>query len=642
MLKRLLPVIVLLAATSLQAAEAPPVQVASPHFTVITDAGEKEARRILDNFERMRWVFQTLFPKANVDPATPIVVIAMKNRKGFQALEPPAYLAKNQLNLAGLFMKTQDMNYMLLRLDAEFEHPYSSVYHEYTHLQYSSAQEWMPLWLFEGIAEFFQNTDIHSKDAEVGEPNPNDIFFLRQNALIPLETLFRVDPSSPYYHEEDKGSIFYAESWALTHYLIMSDRIAHTDHLGEYLKLVSQNADPVAAATQAFGDLKSLKTALGYYIAQGQLKQFVMNSGTAIDESAYKVTPLTHNAFDVARAGFLVDVGRTKDAQALLEAVLQTDPKDAGAHETMGFLEFREGDRVAARKWYGEALQLDSQSYLAHFYFAMLSLGDRGSESAKIESNLRASIQIKPDFAPGYDQLAAYLGQKHKDLDEAQKLNLKAVQLDRSNLGYRINAANLMEERDRWDEAQKVLESCLKTRPQPRRYRHGPEPPGAARRHAQICLCATAKYGRASWFGSDRDGRIVCEWCPTQAHHRRPGHPTQASRRIPHRPKAHHPRLHPQRQVRIPLNHGLASGSSRQTGHQISAQAGREDSQALHRQLLQTRSLRPRLRTQERDERLHRHRRHESPGPVRRQLRQNRGRSGRRNRAAKVTRGDFG
>jgi len=120
MLKRLLPVIVLLAATSLQAAEAPPVQVASPHFTVITDAGEKEARRILDNFERMRWVFQTLFPKANVDPATPIVVIAMKNRKGFQALEPPAYLAKNQLNLAGLFMKTQDMNYMLLRLDAEF------------------------------------------------------------------------------------------------------------------------------------------------------------------------------------------------------------------------------------------------------------------------------------------------------------------------------------------------------------------------------------------------------------------------------------------------------------------------------------------------------------------------------------------
>ena len=462
MLKRLLPVIVLLAATSLQAAEAPPVQVASPHFTVITDAGEKEARRILDNFERMRWVFQTLFPKANVDPATPIVVIAMKNRKGFQALEPPAYLAKNQLNLAGLFMKTQDMNYMLLRLDAEFEHPYSSVYHEYTHLQYSSAQEWMPLWLFEGIAEFFQNTDIHSKDAEVGEPNPNDIFFLRQNALIPLETLFRVDPSSPYYHEEDKGSIFYAESWALTHYLIMSDRIAHTDHLGEYLKLVSQNADPVAAATQAFGDLKSLKTALGYYIAQGQLKQFVMNSGTAIDESAYKVTPLTHNAFDVARAGFLVDVGRTKDAQALLEAVLQTDPKDAGAHETMGFLEFREGDRVAARKWYGEALQLDSQSYLAHFYFAMLSLGDRGSESAEIESNLRASIQIKPDFAPGYDQLAAYLGQKHKDLDEAQKLNLKAVQLDRSNLGYRINAANLMEERDRWDEAQKVLESCLK------------------------------------------------------------------------------------------------------------------------------------------------------------------------------------
>ncbi len=75
------------------AAEQQSIQVVSPHFTLVTNAGEKQARHILDNFERMRWMFQTLFPQANVDPPGPILVFAAKNKKEFEALEPQAYLA---------------------------------------------------------------------------------------------------------------------------------------------------------------------------------------------------------------------------------------------------------------------------------------------------------------------------------------------------------------------------------------------------------------------------------------------------------------------------------------------------------------------------------------------------------------------
>lgn len=32
------------------------------------ERGDKKARHILDQFERMQWMFQTLFPKWNVDP----------------------------------------------------------------------------------------------------------------------------------------------------------------------------------------------------------------------------------------------------------------------------------------------------------------------------------------------------------------------------------------------------------------------------------------------------------------------------------------------------------------------------------------------------------------------------------------------
>ena len=55
------------------------------------------------------------------------------------------------------------------------------------------AAAWMPLWLNEGLAEFMQNTEIRDKDVLLGEPSADDILYLRQNRLIPLDVLFKVD-----------------------------------------------------------------------------------------------------------------------------------------------------------------------------------------------------------------------------------------------------------------------------------------------------------------------------------------------------------------------------------------------------------------------------------------------------------------
>jgi hypothetical protein len=130
------------------------IEVRSPHFTVVTNSNEKQGRHIADQFERMRSVFHVAFPKLQIDPGAPLVVLAIKDEKGFQALEPEAYLAKGSVKLGGLFLRASDKNYVLMRLDAEGEHPYAIVYHEYTHLLLSRAAERMPLWLNEGLAEF--------------------------------------------------------------------------------------------------------------------------------------------------------------------------------------------------------------------------------------------------------------------------------------------------------------------------------------------------------------------------------------------------------------------------------------------------------------------------------------------------------
>jgi len=440
------------------------IEVRSPHFTVVTNSNEKQGRHIADQFERMRSVFHVAFPKLQIDPGAPLVVLAIKDEKGFRALEPEAYLAKGSVKLGGLFLRASDKNYVLMRLDAEGEHPYAIVYHEYTHLLLSRAAEWMPLWLNEGLAEFYQNTDIREKEVSLGEPSRDNIVLLRESRLLSLATLFTVDDKSPYYHDENKGNIFYAESWALLHFIQVKDRQDNTSRLSQYGELLSQKVDPVTAATRAFGDLKQLQLALEGYVRQGSFNYFKMTTTTEVDDSAFRVQALTPAQGDAVRADFLAYSERTTDARALLDRVLQEDPKNAAAQETLAFLEFRQGHVEEARRRYAQAVQLDSHSYLAHYNFAALSMTGAlsSTEEAQVESSLRSAIQLNPSFAPAYDRLAAFLGMRHRNLDEARLMGLKAISLDPANIDYRINVANVLLVMGQGENAVRVLENAAK------------------------------------------------------------------------------------------------------------------------------------------------------------------------------------
>ncbi len=440
----------------------------SPHFLVLTDADEKQGRRVAGQFEEMREVFHRLMPSVGDDAGSPIIVLALRDKKDFDALEPAAYLKKGSLNLAGLFLRAPDKNYILLRLDQQGEHPYATVYHEYTHYMLRKDEEWLPLWLNEGLAEFYQNSDIQEKAVMLGEPNSDDLLYLRQHSLIPLATLLRVDHQSPYYHDEQKGSVFYAESWALTHYIQITDKEYGTHRLNDYAQHLSARQDPVTAAQASFGDLGQLQRALNSYVSQSSFKAFRINSGVGIDPANFPAATVSEAEADAVRADVLVYDDRPKEAEALLDNSLREEPKNAHAHETMGFLRFREHDLPGARKWYGEAVQLDSQSFLAHYYYAVISMqaGDGGTtqQDAQIEASLRTAIKLNPGFAPAYDRLASFEAAHHKTGDktgdEAHLLNVQAIRLEPENLNYRLNAANVLMEQQQYASAAGVLRAA--------------------------------------------------------------------------------------------------------------------------------------------------------------------------------------
>src|SRR5215468_4387701 len=76
------------------------IEVRSPHFTVATNAGEKEGRRIADQFELIRATFHSAFPGLRVDIAQAVVVIAAKNEATMKQLVPEEWEDKKRAHHA--------------------------------------------------------------------------------------------------------------------------------------------------------------------------------------------------------------------------------------------------------------------------------------------------------------------------------------------------------------------------------------------------------------------------------------------------------------------------------------------------------------------------------------------------------------
>lgn len=71
---------------------------------------------------------------------------------------------------------------------------------------------------------------------------------------IPMDELVAADQASPYYNEANKVSIFYAQSWALTHLLMMGDGTGPLKkELADYLTLLEDFVPSAVAYRRTIG-----------------------------------------------------------------------------------------------------------------------------------------------------------------------------------------------------------------------------------------------------------------------------------------------------------------------------------------------------------------------------------------------------
>ncbi len=430
------------------------VEVRSANFVVVSNAGEKQARKTAIRFEQIREVFRRSIAVASAHPSPVITILAVKDEESMRALLPE-YWAKGHAHPAGIFVENLNQYFALVQLDAPGSNPYNTIYHEYYHSLTLPYFPNLPLWVAEGLAEFWGNTDVSDSETKMGEADPDLIAELTQSSLIPLDVLLKVDQSSPYYNEDHKTSIFYAESWALIHYLMIGDKAAHRQLLQAYLEALSRGASQDEAAAKAFGDLKKLQGALSGYVRNQSFYYLKSPPPPEIPASDLQVRELSDAEADAYRGGFCAVAGKTQTAKPLLEGAVKLDPKLALGYQYLGFAEYQDGQKSEALADFTRAIELDPKNALTRYlraYLASTQAGAIGNDQ-QLEEDLRAAIAASPNFAPPYGVLGVYLAVQGEKLPEALAFANKAVMLEPGNSTYRLDLAQVYARMNRYADA---------------------------------------------------------------------------------------------------------------------------------------------------------------------------------------------
>lgn len=449
----------MLAAASASAGEREWVLARSPGFVVVSDAGEKEARQVAHQFQQVRGLFAQIL-QARVDPGRPVIIYAVRDEAGLRELLPRSWDTKGGSRPAGIFIAGRDKHLVALRLDTSEAYPYHVIYHEYTHLLTRLNVRWLPVWLDEGLAEFYATADVDEEEVRWGRVSPGHVLYLRSRSTIELEALMSADRASTAYTHADRTPSFYAQSAILTHYLMVGAE-KRRGQVRKFLKLLADGVGEPEARTQAFGDLLNLQSELDAYVRRSMFSG--LKSPARIDPQAIQSTRLLPHQADVLRGDFLVRTGSRKEARPLLESALRVDRELSSTYESLGVLEENEGRDQAALARYAEAIRLTPTNYVALLRAGSLSdpSAPADKDAARREQQLRAAIAANGAFAPAQAALARLLGGRPERADEAIGFARKACALDPAATSHRIVLWNVLREAGRAEEAAREEQDLL-------------------------------------------------------------------------------------------------------------------------------------------------------------------------------------
>lgn len=448
--------------------------VRTNNLFVIGNADPETLQQVAIWLEFFHAAFGRLVSGSVFDSSSPTTVVVFRDEASFIPFKP-LYQGRPQ-NVAGYFQSGEDVNYIAIGLDPDQRIPYNTAFHEYVHLHLKDNLPGAPLWLNEGLAEVYGTLQFSRGEALLGAPIPYYVGLLRRHELLPFTTLFAIDNASPHYNEQDKTGIFYAQSWALTHYLMFGLDGGRQQQFKQFLQSVSRGDTSEKAIEHAFGtSIEVIEDEFEEYVRRGEFPS--QRVASADNPQTYATTAMQRSALSEGEANFylgdlLLHINRPAEAEAYFKQAIAAEPTFIPTYASLGQL-YVDQRRYAEAKKYLQRATASPQHYQVHYLYAYvlsregvsatgyISEYSRENVAVMREQLLRA-IKLAPTFDSAYHLLALVDLVADENLDEAVAMAQKARQLAPAKAGYSLLLAHIYRSKGDIVEARSLLETLTR------------------------------------------------------------------------------------------------------------------------------------------------------------------------------------
>lgn len=187
------------------------VRTTTPRFRIISSASEEKTRAMAEDLETLASALNHTLTGAR---ATIFVFADRRESQPYFDL----LIGREKTAVTGVYVRHEGGGTMLVDAGARggFER---TALHELIHDLLRQNAYTPPLWIEEGLAEYFSTARIRKGTVVAGLPIDSHIALLARMKPPPIEAMFAVRAESP----EATAPLFYAESWAAVSWLMQLD-----------------------------------------------------------------------------------------------------------------------------------------------------------------------------------------------------------------------------------------------------------------------------------------------------------------------------------------------------------------------------------------------------------------------------------
>ena len=449
------------------------LRVRTRNFTLIGNASEKDIRQAGSKLEQFRAAVTRLLTADAQRQNLPVTVIVFKGDSDFQPFKP--LYQGNPADVSGYFQTSDDQAYIALAADGQQTDPYRIIFHEYSHLLTGDRRGRLPVWVSEGLAEYYSTFSARTaQQIRLGGPLPAHAQLLRRQPWLSLTTVFAVAEDSPYYTDGDKKRQFYAVSWALMHYLMTGKDGRYQDRLSDFLQLLRAGKATPDALRQVWQiDVATL---------EAEFRQFLRNNSFPVQEISFaekiefderaEVAPLSEPETQAYLGDLLWRIHRTAEGEQLLQRAIAQNAKLPVAHFALGKLRLQRQQLPEAKEHFRQAAEADPQHYLARYFYAFTLQQQYVDEyqfiaefpdeaTQRMRAALDAARQLAPDFPDTYRLLAFINLVRQEQLPEAVTLMQQALRLAPERQDFVYTLAQVYLRQNQFGAARTVAERII-------------------------------------------------------------------------------------------------------------------------------------------------------------------------------------